>query len=198
MAVGNIQDERNLLMQIAEGDREAFSSLFKLYYQKLGNYLFKITKNREITEEIVQEVFIKIWINRKALIEINNFQAYLFTISKNRVLNFLRDKSREKVHELKLIKELEETYHSLETNSLRDEYYLIIDDAVSQLPPQQQTIYRLIRHEKLKYDDIAVKTGLSKETIRKHMHLALASLKKNVKLRIEGLAVYLLFLILFF
>jgi len=185
-------------MQIAEGDREAFSSLFKLYYQKLGNYLFKITKNREITEEIVQEVFIKIWINRKALIEINNFQAYLFTISKNRVLNFLRDKSREKVHELKLIKELEETYHSLETNSLRDEYYLIIDDAVSQLPPQQQTIYRLIRHEKLKYDDIAVKTGLSKETIRKHMHLALASLKKNVKLRIEGLAVYLLFLILFF
>lgn len=74
-----------------------------------------------------------------------------------------------------------------------DEYFDIIDDAVLQLPPQQQTIYHLIRHERLKYDDIALKMGLSKETVRKHMHLALASLKKNVRSKIEQLVVWMIF-----
>jgi len=184
----NNTHEKGLLMQVAKGDQKSFSILFESYHQQLGSYLFSITKDNEVTEEIVQEIFIKVWVNREELCKVNNFKAYLFTISKNRLLNFLRDKSREKVKKLKLIQDLKGEYDLIDADSVLDQYFSIIEDAVLQLPSQQQTIYHLIRHEKLKYDDIALKMGLSKETVRKHMHLALVTLKKTVRSRIEQLA----------
>lgn len=63
LPVDKAQNEKILLMQVAIGDRKSFSLLFESYHQQLGSYLFRITKNNEITEEIVQEIFIKIWVN---------------------------------------------------------------------------------------------------------------------------------------
>ncbi len=78
-----------------------------------------------------------------------------------------------------------------------EEFRLIVEETVSQLPPQQQKVYRLSRDEKLKYEEIAVQMGISKETVKKHMKLALAFLKQRVKAQIEDVAIGLLLIALF-
>lgn len=186
--------EKQLLQQAARGSRRAFGRLFDVYFQKLGAYIFKVTKNRVFAEEIVQEVFIKLWEQRADLEKIQNFEAYLFRISKNRTLNFLRDRSAERIRVEKLQQEHLQLVQLPEV--FTEHYYRIVDQAVSELPPRQQRIYHLVRNKNKKYDEVATEMNISKETVRKHMFLALRFLKREVAGRIDQLAI--LALIYFF
>lgn len=79
-----------LLKQIAAGDEHAFRVLYDHWQPKLSSFIFGITKSKEITDEIVQDAFLKIWMSRETLAEINNFKAYLFLICKNQSINALK------------------------------------------------------------------------------------------------------------
>jgi len=192
VAINSIPNEKVLLSQIAEGDQRAFTMLFDFYYQSLGTYIYKVTESREATEEIVQEVFIKIWERRSTLGSINNFKGYLFILSKNKTLDHLRKAAETRTSHLSLINNSTEGSYVIDSIPSIEEYSLIIEEVVSKLPAQQQRVYHLSRHEKLKYDEIAFQMGISKETVKKHMQLALSFLKKHVKTQIEDVAVSLL------
>src|SRR5690606_11327661 len=180
-------NEKDILLKISEGDQRAFTMLFDFYYQRLGHYIFVITESEEETEEIIQDVFIKVWEKRETLQDINSIKAYLFVLSKNRTLNHLRDKAKARMVEKKWCDENPEDSYFLESYSEQEEFYLIIQKAVSNLPPQQQKVYQLSRQENLKYDEIAAQMGLSKTTVKKHIQLALGFLKRNVKEQIDNL-----------
>src|SRR5690606_16289187 len=137
--------------------------LFDFYYQSLGSYIYKVTESREATEEIVQEVFIKIWEKRGMLESIDNFKGYLFVLSKNKTLDHLRKAAEKRTHQLSLIKKSSEESYVIDSIPLIEEYSLIIEEVVSKLPAQQQKVYHLSRHEKLKYEEIAFQMGISKE-----------------------------------
>jgi len=199
VAVEIIHNEKEILRRVSEGDQRSFTLLFDLYYQNLGIYIYKITESREITEEIIQDVFIKIWEKRDELTSIDSFKAYLFVLSKNKTLDYLRKIAKARVRQLALQQEIEEDSYEIDNLSPLEEYSLIIEETVSQLPPQQQKVYHLSRHEKLKYEEIAVQMGISKETVKKHMKLALVFLKQRVKAQIESAFLSaLLFISLFF
>ncbi len=167
MNISSCENEKELLLEVAAGNEFAFGKLFNLHHPKLNTYIFRLTDNQELAEEVVQDVFLKIWLNRKALEKVQNFNAYLFTVSKNHALNCLRQQSKEWLQQKKWFTEQEEI---TETTSAFD--YNLLDQAIDRLPRQQQKIYLLSRHERLKYAEIAAKLNLSKETVKKYLKIA--------------------------
>ncbi|RWY53999.1 RNA polymerase sigma factor [Mucilaginibacter gilvus] len=166
--------ENELLLRVAGGDEHAFSELFNTHHQLLGTHIYRITGSAELAEEVVQDVFLKIWLSRESLAAIQHFKAYLFVISKNHALNCLRKLAKERLRQ----KTIEENAMALipEDNSGLDTYYSLLDEAIDHLPPQQQKVYLLSRHKRLKYDEIASQMGLSRETVKKYLQASTHSI----------------------
>lgn len=185
-----LPSEKELLLRVANGDEHAFSELFNTHHQLLGTHIYRITDSVELAEEVVQDVFLKIWMSRETLTTVQNFRAYLFVISKNHALNCLRKVAKERIHQ----KTLEENAMSLipQDNPGLDGYYSLLDEAIDHLPPQQQKVYLLSRHNRLKYDEIASQMGLSRETVKKYLQGATHSITTFVQSNIDVSAIVLL------
>jgi len=182
-------NERELLTQVASGNEYAFRKLFMVHHQLLGVHMLRITNSVELAEEIVQDVFLKIWLTRETLVGVDNFKAYLFVISKNHALNCLKKLAKERL----LIKTMENNgFGALvpETTDT-DMYYNLLDEAIDQLPPQQQKVYLLSRHGRLKYAEIADQLELSRETVKKYLQIATTSITEYVHEHLEVTALLL-------
>ncbi|MGJ1434040.1 RNA polymerase sigma factor [Sphingobacterium spiritivorum] len=184
--------EKELLKSVIQGDRRAFAVLFDLYYQPLGSFVYKITESLEDTEEIVQDVFIKIWLRRSDLGEINSFKQYLFTMCKHQSLNHLRKNAKKAAMFLKM----EDIYLNTATDDSEDQHIeqlrILIDTAVEQLPPQQKTIYLLSKTEQLKYKEIAERLHIAPETVKKHMFYASKAIRQYVKDHMDDIILLIL------
>ena len=182
--------EKELLLKVANGDEHAFSELFNAHHQLLGAHIYRITDSVELAEEVVQDVFLKIWMSRETLTAVQNFRAYLFVISKNHALNCLRKLAKERIHQ----KTIEENAMAItpEDNPGLEDYYSLLDEAIDHLPPQQQKVYLLSRHNRLKYDEIASQMGLSRETVKKYLQGATHSITSFVQSNIDISAMILL------
>ncbi|MBB5394817.1 RNA polymerase sigma factor [Mucilaginibacter sp. AK015] len=187
--------EKELLLRVARGDEHAFSELFNIHHQLLGTHIYRITDSVEMAEEVVQDVFLKIWMNRETLSSVQNFKAYLFVVSKNHALNCLRRLAKERIRQ----KTMEDNALALasEDNSGQDNYYSLLDEAIDHLPPQQQKVYLLSRHGRLKYDEIAHQMGLSRETVKKYLQGATHSITSFVQSNIDISAIIILAATLF-
>ncbi|WP_353718348.1 RNA polymerase sigma factor [Dyadobacter sp. 676] len=90
-----LNNEKELLRRVAGGDERAFTALFDHYHQRLGMHIYRITRSEPVAEELVHDVFLKIWRNRELLSEIENFSVYLFVVSKKRgIERFEKDRRR--------------------------------------------------------------------------------------------------------
>ena len=187
--------ERHLLAKVALGDEHAFSELFYAYHQQLGTHIYRITDSVELAEEVVQDVFLKIWLGRETLATIKNFRAYLYVISKNHALNCLRKLAKERIQQMTI--EEESLALTMADNNDPDSYYTLLDEAINHLPPQQQKVYLLSRHNRLKYDEIASQMGLSRETVKKYLQASTLSitnfLHSNIDIPLIILAAFLFF-----
>ena len=179
--------ENDLLLRVAGGDEHAFSELFNTHHQLLGTHIYRITGSAELAEEVVQDVFLKIWLSRESLAAVQHFRAYLFVISKNHALNCLRKLAKERLRQ----KTIEENAMVLipEENSGLDAYYSLLDEAIDHLPPQQQKVYLLSRHKRLKYDEIANQMGISRETVKKYLQASTHSITNFVQSNMDMSAV---------
>jgi RNA polymerase sigma-70 factor (family 1) len=182
--------EKELLMKVASGDEHAFSELFKSYHHLLGTHIYRITNSAELAEEVVQDVFLKIWLSRETLLTVENFRAYLFVVSKNHALNCLRKLAKERTHQ-KSLEENVNVFDPEKANCL-DPYYSLLDRAIDHLPPQQQKVYLLSRHKRLKYDEIASQMGLSRETVKKYLQGATHSITHFVQSNSDVIALMII------
>jgi RNA polymerase sigma-70 factor (ECF subfamily) len=184
--VSNYQ-ESEILKDVSRGNEKAFQELFNEWQPRLSAFLFKISKSKETTEEIVSDVFLKIWLSRENLAQISNFRAYLFTACKNQAINALKKNLNELKH-LKNIerKNLNNDFISPFEESIDDKFPLI-DAALNTLPERQRQVYILSRFDHLTYDEIAKKLGIGKESVKTHMKLATASISNYLKGRIHTL-----------
>lgn len=176
-----------LLQFVAQGDELAFGQLYEHWQPQLASFIFRITKSKEIAAEIVQDVFLKIWINRELLSGIDQFKSYLFVVCRNHALNALRKAVREfeQFQELETINfdKTSPDDEDTETNRLT-----IVDIAIDKLSPRQKEIYLLHRHEGFTYHQIAAKLGIGKETVKTHLDLAVKSITEYIKSHITLLA----------
>jgi RNA polymerase sigma-70 factor (ECF subfamily) len=175
--------EQDLLQKVADGNELAFSELFYHHHQHLANYVYQLTASKEMAQEVVQDVFLKVWNNRQLLAGIENFRPWLYVVSKNMTLNCLRKIVRERAqHRTWSIYQAaltEDETMPLEAGT-EDEKYAIMIDAISQLSPQQKKVFFLSRIKKMKYAEIARQLKLSRETVKSYLKLANSSISKFV------------------
>ena len=177
------QDEiRELQLKIAENnDDHAFSQLYMAYIHNLQQFANSIIKNNELAEEIVSDVFLKIWQNRVNLAAIENFKLYLYISTKNTALNYL---SR---HFRKEIVSLDEMSLNIPAVSYNPENLLITSEAVKKiefaiqnLPLRCKLIFKLAKEDGLKYNDIARLLNISVKTIDNQMAIALKKISSAI------------------
>lgn len=191
-------NEKRLLLKASQGDEVAFSRLFYAYHNRLGAYLYRLTGSFETAEEIIQEVFVKVWTNREVLPTIDCFRSYIYVLSRNHALNFLRQLAKERMRKRQIIENLKqqfsESYDNDSTNTSSD-YFLLIDQAVEELPPQQQKAYILSKREGLKYEEIAQKMEISRETVKSYLKLATRFVTSYVRTHGDLMSIFLLYLL---
>jgi RNA polymerase sigma-70 factor (ECF subfamily) len=167
----NIYNEKALLQNLAEGNDHAFALVFHHYRQRIYAIAFKLLGTPSQAEDIVQDVFLKLWLKKTELHAIRHFKAYLFTVTRNHIFNALKNIAREQSLEPELFTEQAAELHSYK------EYEKILQHAIAQLPPQQGLIYKLSKEEGLKRNEIADRLHLSPETIKVHLAHAMRSIR---------------------
>lgn len=190
----------NLIQKLKQGDENTYISLFKDYYSSLCAYSRRYVGRKDIAEEIVSETFFKIWENRKKLEIHTSIKSYLFQAVANNSLHHLRKlKKEEKIEDYFSSSENENigfteiSENMTEQSLLMQELTARIEDAINQLPPQQQTAFRLKRYEGKKNKEIAEEMGIAVKTVEMHLSKAMVSLRNNLK---DYLPAFLLFMLL--
>jgi RNA polymerase sigma-70 factor, Bacteroides expansion family 1 len=186
-------NELAILAQIARGDEAAFAALFDHYRDKVYSICIKLTHSPELSEEILQDVFLKVWIKRNDLPQITHFRAYLYTMVRNMVYNALKAAAQ---HELTLaaMPPGELTPVVPDDTLLYKENQQILAAAINRLPPQQQMVYKLIGEQGLKREEVSRAMGISPETVKTHIAQAMRSIRAYCRVR---MGIGLLFLLFF-
>lgn len=178
--ISELMDSSDVI-RLRSGDEAAFKWTYELYSERVYRLAFRFLKDHEQSEEIVQDVFLNLWISRANLDENGNMWLYLYVIAKRSCLNALRKvrASAELFQRLQL--------HISELNNVTEEKVIAADiehfteEVISKLPRQQQLVYRLSRGEGLSYKDIAEKLNISQNTVRNHMVEALKTIKASFR-----------------
>jgi RNA polymerase sigma factor (sigma-70 family) len=183
-----VHNEKALLDAVSRGDQSAFSELFHAYHQPLAEFILSVTHSLPLTEDIVQDTFIKVWLKRDQLPNLDQFTDWLFILSRNFTLSALRKTANRHVRELDWNNRVGE--HTLpaepfELDHPGDTYRALLATAVDRLPPQQQKVWRLSREQNLTYNEIAAELKVAPSTIKSHMQAALASVRGFVRGHID-------------
>ncbi|HEV8083954.1 MAG TPA: sigma-70 family RNA polymerase sigma factor [Chitinophagaceae bacterium] len=191
MFVKDLHNEENILAHVSEGNESAFRLLVQHYTLQLAPYILKFARSKEKTEEIIQDVFLQIWMSREALSNISNFRSYLFVVSRNHALNSIRNSLREEKRHRRWVNESSDVSKYEMEDHLPD--LSIIEEAIKQLPPQQQRVWLLSRRHGKKYKEIAEEISISKETVKKYIQYANCSIATFLKKRLDLIVVLTLF-----
>lgn len=194
-------DNNQLFLQISEGNKEAFRCLFDNYRNKIFSIALKFTGEKQASEDVVQEVFIKLWTNRENLPAIRNFNAYLNTIVRNHLFNYLRKIAHEQAVVKKMaiaIVQGEQQNNEVFDGLYYKELYSLVSKAVNQLSPQQKKVYNYSRIEGLKHHEIAEAMGISTSTVKGHIVEALKHIKNAISANQEIDTIIIFFLLFIF
>ena len=178
-------NEPEVLRSVAVGDEAAFKTLFYHWQPFLSGHIYRITESAVITEEIVQDVFLKIWQTRETVEQIVNFKAYLLVISKNHAINTLKKIARDAAKQ----QQYSSSYLAPHDDDNSHAWYSLIDEAIEQLSPRQREVFLLSRRHQKTYQQIAVLLGIGKESVKTHLGLAVKHISHYVTSRLAALFV---------
>jgi RNA polymerase sigma-70 factor (family 1) len=162
-------EQNELLTKLRDGDALAFAEIYNQYRSKIYLYACHLCKSTDLAEEIVQEVFIRIWQKREQINTGLNFGAYIKKITLNHVLNHLKKVAREKALQEELFTYITIIKNSTEDNLLEKELLKTYHEAIEQLPTQKKLIYQMSRDQDMSHDEIAQELAISKNTVKNHM-----------------------------
>jgi RNA polymerase sigma-70 factor (family 1) len=169
-------DEEKIWKSIQQKNEEAFEYYYKLHYKIFFLAAFGYLKDARVAEEIVNDVFVRLWEAAESIQIESSLKAYIYRAVINRSLNELNKTKRDQRQQKELSRGSEETFEirRMEDNELKISLYKAID----QLPVQCQKVFRLSRFEGLKQQEIADKLGISIKTVKNHITYALQQLQK--------------------
>ena len=172
--------DHHLLEQFKAGNRSAFEYIYTEYSPKVYRFAQRYMKNSNDVEDIVQDVFIRLWDARMSINPALNFDNYLFTITRHLIFNRHRQ-----INELYLqdtvLASLEQECYLLEEEMVAQDLSQFIDKIVAQLPPKQREVYNLSRRQMLSYKEIAKRLGISEKTVEAHIYQALKTIRNKLK-----------------
>lgn len=186
--------DADVILLIKKGDKAAFQKVFEEYAPKIYNFSFSYLNNIIEAEELVQDVFLKLWDKRETLDQSKNLKAYIYKVAVNTIYDVIRRRNVENS-----FKDFATSTYDTSSNStwhtvIYDEMKEKLDLLVSQFPEQRKKIYKLSKEKGLSNDEIALKLKISKRTVENQLYRAISFLKEHFKN--ETLAV-MLFIYLF-
>lgn len=176
-----LHNERALLLRVAHGDEMSFRVVYDHYRKRIYAFALHITESEALADEIIQEVFLKVWIHRSKLPAVTYFSTWLHTIARNCIFDALKRMAREAAVRSKFVAGAPAAINSVEDRILTKENEQILQEAISKLSAQQQLIYHLSRHQGLKHDEIATRLNISPNTVKVHMVNALKTIRAHVR-----------------
>jgi RNA polymerase sigma-70 factor, ECF subfamily len=170
-----------ILRQLFNDDKTALEELFNYFYPRLYNFSKAFLKLEEGIDDILQEVFLKIWVNRRNINSADTFNSYIFTITRNLLLNELRSrlneqKTRDKIFRLSVAEEFLLS-EQIEYQEMKEK----VDQMVATLPERQREVFLLSRKEGLSYKEIATKLDIAEKTVEYHISQAIGVIKKKMR-----------------
>ncbi|WP_295125721.1 RNA polymerase sigma-70 factor [uncultured Chitinophaga sp.] len=174
---------------------ERFNQLFNTCRERVFGFVFLIAKDHDAAEELTQEIFLKLWICRDTLHEIDNPEAYLFTIARNKTLNYLRKAANDVQFMKELASRMTPARNDVEETVISREYDQLLHQGVAQLSPQRRMVYELSRTEGLNHEEIAYKLNISKNTVKNHLVKTLMFLRRYLLENTAHTSVILAFLL---
>ena len=191
--------DEQLLVFLKEGNEAAFNELFERYRNKLYYYILRHTKSPEISEEIVIDIFMKLWKGREFADTIAEPGAFFHKVGYYKAMDFLRTTARHTRLQQAYIERAELSNTATPHELLMDqESRDLLLHAVNQLPPQRKLIYQLSRQEGLSHDEIAKKLNLSRSTVNNTIVSATRAIALTLQNSIHGKAALSLLFLIFF
>ena len=165
--------------KIRLGDSTAFSYVFQKYYQALYQFAGRFVKDAQTAENIVQDVFVKLWTNRENCLITSSLKSYLYAATRNTALNFL-SREKKQLSTEDLMSDRQDTTANPEEQIIENEMIDGVHKAIEKLPEKCRYVYLMKRYDDLKYHEIAEILDISINTVKTQMKRALKSLLKNL------------------
>lgn len=175
--------EQELLYRLAGGSEEAFTDIFNLYRSKIYSVALNYLKSSALAEEIVQDVFLKLWLKRSDLLPVERLDAYLFIMARNIIFDRIKKLSYQAEAETRLFSQ-EPIINDTEYRVREHEFEQFVQEAINMLPQQQKRVYQLAKIEGFSHEQIAEQMQLSRLTVKTHMAKALQFIRKYLNARL--------------
>ena len=176
-----LHTEKELVKKLKEGDSFAFEVLFYKYRNKIKGFALKIVPAQIDPEEIVQEVFVRVWLKKEAIDPEKDFQSYLFSIAKNLVLDHLKSAVNRKLYFVGEHFQQDLLVEDGLEASISEESEVKLQKLINEIPERRREIFRLSRFEGLSYKQIAERLNISENTVDSQIRNALAFLRKEFR-----------------
>jgi RNA polymerase sigma-70 factor (family 1) len=190
----SIYEESKLLLLLAEDSEYAFQLIYDRYRNRIYQTAIRYLKSPVLAQETVQDVFLKLWLERRNLDVAQAVEAWLYTVARNAVLNRLKRIASEwkALHQLQ---QLSQNSTNTTGDRLEDaQYQRLLQQVLSELPPQQQMVFHLARQENLTYAEIGQRMGISALTVKTHMARALNHIRSRFPANGDSFLISLSFL----
>jgi len=183
-----INQDLELLRQVADGDEHAFTTLYHRYEAHILQVANLYVKDHDAAREIVQDVFRKLWENRDKLAEVRDMRNYLFIIARNLIFNQFKKSAQETAAQKELLYNADLSTGGADFRVLNRDCERILHTAINSLPPQRKRIYQLAREKGMSYEEIAHELRISRFTVKNHMAQALQSIRLYLLQHLHTLA----------
>jgi RNA polymerase sigma-70 factor (ECF subfamily) len=173
-------EEQILIRQLKRGDLSSYERIFHRYHAVYVEFAKGMLKDEQAAEDILQNVFMKIWLHKERLDETKNIQNYIYVLTKREILNHFRTK----YHSHVILTEELSLFDTVDKNKMVEVEYNELEETVQQvidcMPPRRRDIYCLSRIQLLPNKEIAQQLGISIRTVEKHLELALQTFRKQL------------------
>lgn len=175
-------EEMKVLQRLKEGDERAFEQIYQLFSPRIFGNIINLLKDKEVAEDLLQEVFIKVWKHREAIDLEKSYKSYLFTIANRLVYSYFRRATLENQVAAYIAAQSFEIYKHIEENIHYDEINSSIQKAINNLPPKRKKVYILCKIDGKSYKEAADELGCSVAAINAHIVKATQSIKEQLGL----------------
>lgn len=167
---------RNVLISLKEGDHKAFEEVFLTYFEKVKHFIALLICSMDTAEELTQDIFVNLWQNREKVDPDKSFNAYIYTIARNTVYNYVKSKS---VRE-KYANSFWETEYTADAEEIFivEETKLMIEIAVSRMPKQRRKIYELHKNDGLSREEVAKELNITRNAVDKQLRHAMSTIQE--------------------
>ncbi|GHE29841.1 RNA polymerase sigma factor [Sphingobacterium griseoflavum] len=190
--------EKKLVYAMAEGDGSAFTALYHSYANRVFQFVMRYVKSPDLAEDLQQEIFLKMWENRKQFKAANAFRPYLLATTRNHVLDYLRRIAKSEAAQAEIIHHMPLEAKGSDFFLLEKEYQAYIAQAIGSLSPTARKVFQGCREERKTYNEVAAELGISRDAIKKHMVRAMKSIRVAIEKDFDIYLLILLSLAVFF